>query len=729
MPSPETLALVRGAMPATHAAMSPRFAALFEDGQAEERAGRRQSALAVYERALLAVSTPADGRQASSVLRWIARTWNADGDGDAALECLEAALAVAEAWDDDAAAGHAMNVQAVVRWQHGDMDDAERLYLLARHRAVRAGDAKLAAMTAQNLGVLANIRGDFEVAEQQYRASLEDYRSLGLINDVCVALNNLGLLYIAQQRWEEAEVALLEGLRLCEQNGDAVSRLQLDLNLAELWVARGDYARAHSAVRKALTAAAQIGDGSAIGKAMKLLGVIANSTGSYEEAERHLLHAEEVATARGEMLLQAEIARERATLARRTGRNRDVLQQLNRAHRLFTHLRAQPDLRDIGDRVEQLEQEFVHVARRWGESIEAKDRYTQGHCQRVADLACAIAEAGQFDATALFWFRIGALLHDVGKLMIPEAVLNKPGKLDDSEWDLMKSHTTAGAEMLADIEFPWDIRPMVESHHERWDGKGYPHGLSGEAIPLVARILTIADVYDALTSVRSYKRALTHEATMEILRKDVGTVFDPAVFAWFESFAAEWPARLAGALPADTPHDERTAAQTAVSMVAGELDDLTGLPMRKAFRETSDRVLEARRTTGRPVAMLVIDVDHFKLVNDAYGHLAGDAVLKRVAELIRVSVRPTDYVARYAGDEFVVLLPALGSRMPAWWLNAFVSRSLVSGSRSVSCRRVRARPRYPSAWPVRRSTVNRWRRFSAPPMPRCTARSAPVATR
>ena len=92
--------------------------------------------------------------------------------------------------------------------------------------------------------------------------------------------------------------------------------------------------------------------------------------------------------------------------------------------------------------------------------------------------------------------------------MVPAEVLNKPGKLTDEEWAMVRRHPTAGVELLADIEFPWDVRPIVESHHERWDGTGYPHGLAGEDIPLTARVLCIADVYDALTSQRSYKQRL-----------------------------------------------------------------------------------------------------------------------------------------------------------------------------------------------------------------------------
>ena len=253
------------------------------------------------------------------------------------------------------------------------------------------------------------------------------------------------------------------------------------------------------------------------------------------------------------MILQGEIARELSELYRGQGRNRQTLQRLNHAHRLFSQLRARRELADVDRRTAKLENDFLDVVRKWGESIESKDMYTQGHCVRVADLACALwmrVNAG--DDTSLFWFRIGALLHDVGKLMVPAEVLNKPGKLTDEEWAMVRGHPSAGVELLADIEFPWDVRPIVESHHERWDGKGYPHGLAGEAIPLTARVLCVADVYDALTSVRSYKRALTHEEAMEIMRKDVGTQFDPALYAAFEEL-------MLGTVPASTVNRPKLA--------------------------------------------------------------------------------------------------------------------------------------------------------------------------
>jgi putative nucleotidyltransferase with HDIG domain len=139
----------------------------------------------------------------------------------------------------------------------------------------------------------------------------------------------------------------------------------------------------------------------------------------------------------------------------------------------------------------------------------------------------------------LFWFRVGALLHDVGKIAVSPDILNKPGRLTSEEWALMRSHPEAGVELLRGIEFPEDVLPIVLHHHEKWDGTGYPHGLAGEAIPVSARILGIADVYDALTTDRSYKPGMPHHEAVATMREGSGTHFDPVLFAEFEAVLAE----------------------------------------------------------------------------------------------------------------------------------------------------------------------------------------------
>ena len=152
---------------------------------------------------------------------------------------------------------------------------------------------------------------------------------------------------------------------------------------------------------------------------------------------------------------------------------------------------------------------------------------------RVAEYSCALASAIGFDQATLFWFRMGALLHDVGKLIVPSEILNKPGRLTPDERSLIERHPVAGVELLAGIEFPWDICPMVRHHHERWDGGGYPDRLGGEVIPLSARILCVADVYDALTTTRSYRRAYSRADALHIMGSDVGSMFDPELFPRF----------------------------------------------------------------------------------------------------------------------------------------------------------------------------------------------------
>ena len=504
-------------------------------GQALEREGRPQDARALYESTLHGRQTMSTA-EAAQLIRWVARTHIQESALDAARDCALAALAISEASADEAGLGHAENILAIVEWKLSNLDEADRLYRRAHHSAHVAGEVRLAAMTASNIGVIATVRGDDGAARLYFEAALRDARAGGLADQAVAALVNLGLLHMHLARHDDADRAFAEARDLAEVIGDMGMRITVELDIAKLRLRQRRHEEARSLAQRARSLAERTVATHADGEAAHVDGLVACAHGELAAAEGHFLHAEEIAQRRSDMILEGETARELAALYREQGRNRQTLQRLTQAHRLFSQLKARRELADVDRRTAMLESDFLEVVRRWGESIESKDIYTQGHCLRVADLACALwARVSAGDTISAFWFRIGALLHDVGKLLVPAEVLNKPGKLSDEEWALVRRHPSAGVELLADIEFPWDVLPIVESHHERWDGTGYPHGLAGEAIPLTARVVCIADVYDALTSRRSYKERFNHEQAMIVMRRDRGRAFDPALFDHFEA--------------------------------------------------------------------------------------------------------------------------------------------------------------------------------------------------
>ncbi len=167
-------------------------------------------------------------------------------------------------------------------------------------------------------------------------------------------------------------------------------------------------------------------------------------------------------------------------------------------------------------------------------AIDAKDDVTHSHVRRVQAYAVGMARAlGFTDESTLKAIEAAALLHDTGKLAVPEHILNKPGKLTPSEFEKMKLHVDVGADILSLVDFPYPVVPIVRCHHENWDGTGYPRGVKGEAIPIGARILSVVDCFDALTSDRPYRRAMTEEAALGILRERSGKMYDPAVVDMF----------------------------------------------------------------------------------------------------------------------------------------------------------------------------------------------------
>jgi len=171
-------------------------------------------------------------------------------------------------------------------------------------------------------------------------------------------------------------------------------------------------------------------------------------------------------------------------------------------------------------------------------TIEAKDLYTYGHSKRVSDIAVKIFKKVGMSSEIINWVRLAALLHDIGKIGTPEDILNKKGKLDVREMDMVKKHPLAGARMIEQIPMLKELGHWILHHHERYDGSGYPSHLSGDSIPMPSRVIAIADVFDALTSDRSYRRAFTEEEALKIMKESSGKDLDPVLFEYFEKIVS-----------------------------------------------------------------------------------------------------------------------------------------------------------------------------------------------
>ncbi|HVH27551.1 MAG TPA: diguanylate cyclase [Vicinamibacterales bacterium] len=473
-------------------------------------------------------------------------------------------------------------------------------------------------------------------------------------------------------------------------------------------------------------------------------------------------------------------------------------------------------------------------------AIDAKDQPTQAHISRVQQYAAELAKSAGLTADEIQGVKIAALLHDIGKLAVPEHVLSKPGPLTQEEFQKIRIHPQVGADIIAGVPFPYPVAPLILSHHERWDGRGYPQGLAGEEIPIGARILAIADYYDAVTTERPYHRALHREDAIPMLRHEAGRALDPRLvnlFVLLPALVGELsdesvphadvgPAALettdaTGPPPAGTafenialahreiyalyeiakamgtslgvkdtmalissklsklvpwsgcalfllePETEQLrccyaagvdaprlldktltvgqglsgrVARSRRSIINGDprvsfaaagipeptvlnaalvcplyfedkflgclalyhttpgyyaedhrrllervgeqagavihnsivfeqtqedslTDPLTGLPNRRSMFVHLSRELSRAGRLRSDVALIVMDVDGFKAINDTYGHNVGDAALRAIAEALQRGLRPYDLCVRYAGDEFIIVLTGCSREM------------------------------------------------------------------
>jgi len=296
------------------------------------------------------------------------------------------------------------------------------------------------------------------------------------------------------------------------------------------------------------------------------------------------------------------------------------------------------------------------------DTIETKDEYTNGHSRRVADYSILIGKELGLSEEELSKLHYAASLHDIGKIGVPDTILNKPGKLTDEEYSIIKTHTTIGADIIKGAELISYTEDVIRYHHERFDGKGYPEGISGTDIPLLARIVSVADSYDAMNTKRIYRDSLKYDAIRNEILSNRGFQFDPDV--------ADVMIRLMDSGDLDIQEENIDTAEGVFDLDAENLaeagqmlsavmnsikssaqgesfDFLTGLML----RNKGENAIGARMKVSSG-ALIFFDIDNLKTINDLYGHKVGDIALKSLGTILKDNEEKI-ISCRVGGDEFI----------------------------------------------------------------------------
>ncbi|HVH38945.1 MAG TPA: HD domain-containing phosphohydrolase [Gemmatimonadaceae bacterium] len=535
-----------------------RSAADYLDAAREqERAGCIVEAIEQFELSIAAAKSEGQLRTLSEALRRLSVMRHRRDECALARALCQRAHEVALEVDNAFLAAEALNSLGGMLLREGSLAESEATYRDAV--AVGGASIEIRARAEQNLGIIANIHGDLDEALRRYARSLEAYRSANDQHGCALAFHNLGMVSADKELFDDAAGFFSQSVEIAKRAGDVHLQGLCLLNHADVEVSRQHFEEARLKAEASLAIFDQLGARGHKSAAYRVIGVVYRETGRLALAESRLRSAIELSVTAGTVLHEAEATRDLAVVYQAMGRNQEALQLLNRSHGLFRRLDARRDLVNVGGKVLELEGTYLAVVREWGGSIESSDSYTHGHCSRVAENAVAVARELGLDDLEQTTIRLGAYLHDLGKVKVPHEILNKPGPLTRDEFEVVQMHPVWGIELLDGIEFPWDIKPIIRWHHEKFDGTGYPDRLRGDEIPLAAQVVGIVDVYDALTTTRAYRPALSHEAAMAEIDRCRPSWSEPVVEAFLRAMhgraghdggaAAAQPETTVGAVP------------------------------------------------------------------------------------------------------------------------------------------------------------------------------------
>ncbi len=504
-----------------------------------ELAGEWTEAERSYSEALRRIHAGEQAERGPEVLRWLGRVYFERGEYEQAGAAFESSLVAAQRLDLRKECASALNAMAVVAQFRGTLDVAQALYERAGAIAEQVDADRLSAMIDMNIGTLASVRGDVGTALMRYQSAHDRFRKMNDARGAGLVLNNIAILHSEVGEWAAAELSFNAAYQLAERESDHATMAKVECGRADLFLKRQQYERARECCERAFRTFSRLGSDSGLGAVHRYYGILYREIGKPQMAHVHFSLALKLARTCDSALLEAETENERARLYLSEQQHRQALRSLNRAHKLYTELDARREILDLRRRLDRLQDVYVKALEMWNADAPANDERSKRRGRRVADYAIKLAQAINYQGAD--WLKIGAHMHDIGNSGLPKDVLEKPGPLSAEEWQLVRQHTLLGSEIVNELDFPIEVRPMIRNHHEHFDGTGYPDGLRGDEIPVAARILCIADAYDALTSDRSYRPAFAAKQALEIMQGEAGRIFDPDMFAVFKQLMLQQP--------------------------------------------------------------------------------------------------------------------------------------------------------------------------------------------
>lgn len=583
----------------------------------------------------------------------------------------------------------------------GEYPKALHYYQQVLELGYGAADLRIQALALNNLGNLQYGLHNLPEAREYFEKALNLSRKLGLKPFEIDNLDGLGQVQAALEDYPAALQSHELALQIAREIQDIDGEMDALLNLGR------DYLHhspnwALKPLHEGLELAQQARRNKSVFEAHLLLADVYEKLGQPNQALAH--HREFHRVERGLFNEQSQRKSQVLSIQFEIEQNRRETELLRIRIEAAQTAQSEAEAR-VAERTRELEQAQLEIVMRLAIAAEYRDDKTGEHTWRVGRNAGLIAQELGLPETDVSSIRSAARLHDVGKIGIPDSILLKPGRLTLEEVEEMRKHTHIGARILSGghSSLLRLSEQIALSHHERWDGNGYPYGLSGDNIPIAGRIVAVADVFDALTHERPYKRAWSVGEALAEIERQSGSQFDPQVVqaclkvfnnldnsyeqevllddldttlmvnVRLEQAQLQMAERdIAGIkehfeeLIVERTRELETARRHAISLarrmeLMAHTDVLSGLANRRAFEADLETELTQVQRQEQALSVLTLDLDNLKYLNDSEGHERGDEMLRQFGEVIHSTLHSLGKVYRVGGDEFAAILPKLGT--------------------------------------------------------------------